>query len=132
MPPSRGQYEHEHTKRWAAIVASYDAFVFVTPEYNHGPSAALKNALDFVMPEWANKACAFVGYGSLGAARAVAQLRTIVGELAMADVRLSVALLMAHDWEKFTVFKFAESHATRAMAMLDQLVAWGAALKPLW
>jgi NAD(P)H-dependent FMN reductase len=81
VPPSMGQYTNEHTKRWAAKVAEFDGYVFVTPEYNHGPSGALKNALDFVYAEWNNKAAGFVSYGTAGGARAVEQLRLIMAEL---------------------------------------------------
>jgi hypothetical protein len=56
MPPSMGQYAHGHTKRWSETVASYDGYVFITPEYNHSISGALKNAIDFVYHEWTNKA----------------------------------------------------------------------------
>src|SRR5262249_8848401 len=56
IAPSAGRYEHQHTKRWAETIASFDAFVFVTPEYNHSTSGALKNAIDFVYREWNNKA----------------------------------------------------------------------------
>src|SRR5688500_15137329 len=70
-PPSMGKYTKEHTKRWSAKVASFDAFIFVTPEYNHGTSAALKNALDFVYREWNDKVAGFVAYGSAGGCRAV-------------------------------------------------------------
>lgn len=67
VPPSMGQYSQPHTKAWADTVASFDGYVFVTPEYNHGPPGALKNALDFVFGEWNNKAAGFVGYGAAGA-----------------------------------------------------------------
>src|ERR1051325_8788011 len=63
VPPSMGQYSHEHTKKWAAKIASFDAYVFVTPEYNHGISGALKNALDYLYREWNNKVAGFVSYG---------------------------------------------------------------------
>ena len=92
VPPSMGQYSKEHTKRWAAKIASFDGFVFVTPEYNHGTSAALKNAIDFLFAEWNNKAAGFVGYGSAGGARAVESLRLVMGELMVADIRLQVML----------------------------------------
>src|SRR5688500_15284292 len=74
-PASMGKYTKDHTKRWAARIAAFDAFVFVTPEYNHGTSAALKNALDFLYAEWNNKAAGFVSYGGAGGVRAVEQLR---------------------------------------------------------
>ena len=69
VPAARGQYSQPHTKAWAAKIEQFDAFVFVTPEYNHGPSAALKNAIDFLHREWNNKAVGFVGYGGNGGAR---------------------------------------------------------------
>ena len=66
LPPAMGQHEHEHTKAWAAKIASFDGYVFVTPEYNHGISGALKNAIDYLFFEWNNKAAGFIGYGSAG------------------------------------------------------------------
>lgn len=130
-PPSMGKYEHPHTKRWAARVAAFDGYVFVTPEYNHGPSAALKNALDFVYAEWNNKAAGFVSYGSAGGARAVEQLRPVLAELQIATVRAQVMLALATDWENYAAFKPAARHEGALTAMLDQLVAWSGALKAL-
>ena len=71
--PGRSPYQHPVVQRWTAAIAQSDGFVFVTPEYNYGPSAVLKNALDWVYPEWNRKAAAFVSYGSAGGARAVQQ-----------------------------------------------------------
>src|SRR5260370_8445267 len=62
MSPMMGQYTHQHTKDWSATIASFDAYVFVTPEYNHGTSGALKNAIDFLYHEWVNKPPGFVAY----------------------------------------------------------------------
>src|SRR5258708_7082112 len=92
MPPSLGQYSKPHTKAWAAKIDTFDAYVFVTPEYNHGTSAALKNAIDYLYREWNNKAAAFVGYGGAGGVRAVEHLRLVMGELQVADVRAQVML----------------------------------------
>jgi len=131
VPPSMGQYSKEHTKAWAAKVASFDAYVFVTPEYNHATSGALQNALDFVYAEWNNKAAGFVGYGSAGGTRAVENLRLIMAELQVADVRAQVALSLFTDFENFSVFKPAGHHEQLVNNMLDQVVAWGTALKPL-
>src|SRR5215211_3533246 len=91
-PPSRGQYSKPHTKAWAAKIAPFDAYVFVTPEYNHGTSGALKNAIDYLYREWNNKAAGFVGYGSAGGTRAVEQLRLNLAEMQIATVRNQVAL----------------------------------------
>jgi NAD(P)H-dependent FMN reductase len=87
VPPSMAQYGHEHTKRWAAKVAEFDGYIFVTPEYNHSTPAALKNALDYLYAEWNNKAAGFVSYGSAGGIRAVEQLRLTMAELQVATVR---------------------------------------------
>jgi NAD(P)H-dependent FMN reductase len=129
LPPSLGKYSREHTKRWAETIDRFDAFVFVTPEYNHSTSGALKNAIDYVYKEWNNKAAGFVSYGGAGGVRAVEQLRLIMAELQIADVRAQVALSMMHDFEDFTIFNPAPSHQGSLQKMLDQVVAWGTALQ---
>jgi NAD(P)H-dependent FMN reductase len=92
MPPSMGNYTKAHTKAWSAKIASFDGFIFVTPEYNHSISGALKNAIDFIYAEWNNKAAGFVSYGSTGGARAVEHLRGIMAEVQVADVRAHVSI----------------------------------------
>jgi NAD(P)H-dependent FMN reductase len=129
VPPSLHQYSKPHTKKWAEKIASFDGFVFVTPEYNHGTSGALKNALDFIYKEWNDKAAGFVGYGSAGGVRAVESLRLVMGELMVADVRQQVALSLFTDFEKMTTFKPAAMHEKSVEKMLDQVVAWSNALK---
>jgi NAD(P)H-dependent FMN reductase len=131
VPPSMGQYSKPHTRTWAAKVAGFDGYVFVTPEYNHGTSGALKNAIDFVYKEWNNKAAGFVGYGSAGGARAIEHLRLVMGELMVADVRAQVMLSLFTDWENFATFNPAEHHVQAVDTMLDQLIQWSHALKPL-
>jgi NAD(P)H-dependent FMN reductase len=131
MPPAMGKYSQPHTKAWAAKIDTFDAFIFVTPEYNHGTSGALKNAIDYLYREWNNKAAGFVGYGSTGGTRAVEQLRLVMGELLVADVRAQVALSLYTDWENFSVFKPAERHEASLKSTLDQVIAWGGALKTL-
>lgn len=125
------QYSKPHTKIWAAKIDSFDGYVFVTPEYNHATSGALKNAIDFLYREWNNKASGFVGYGGLGGTRAVESLRSIVGELEIADVRSQVALSLKTDFEDFSVFKPAAHQAEAVNKMLDQVIAWSGALKNL-
>jgi NAD(P)H-dependent FMN reductase len=129
VPPSMGKYQHAHTRAWADKIAAFDAFVFVTPEYNHGPSAALKNAIDYLFREWNNKAAGFVSYGSAGGARAVEQLRLVMGELMVADVRAQVMLSLFSDFENFSKFTPDPRHVAEVNTMLDQVIAWGAALK---
>ncbi|MDG4770126.1 NAD(P)H-dependent oxidoreductase [Solwaraspora sp. WMMD792] len=87
-----GSYEHETTRRWAAAIASYQAYVMVVPEYNASFPGVLKNALDHLYAEWADKPVAFVGYGMTGGGRAVAQLRQVAEELRMRPVGTSLHL----------------------------------------
>jgi NAD(P)H-dependent FMN reductase len=129
-PPAMGEYLHEHTKRWAAQIGGCDAFVFVTPEYNHSTSGALKNAIDFLFREWNHKAAGFVGYGSMNGSRAVEHLRQIMAEIMIADVRAQVGLSLFTDFEKGS-FKPADSHSAVVNTMLEQVVAWGGALRTL-
>jgi len=131
IPPAMGQYSKDHTKAWSAKIGSFDAFVFVTPEYNHSTSGALKNALDFIYREWNNKSAGFVSYGSAGGARAVEQLRLIMAELQIADVRAQVMLSLFTDFENMSVFKPDPRHEKSVNTMLDQVIEWGKALKSL-
>ena len=131
VPPSMGQYRHAHTQAWAEKIGSFDAYVFVTPEYNHGTSGALKNAIDYLYREWNNKAAGFVSYGSAGGARAVEHLRLVMGELMIADVRAQVMLSLFTDFESFSKFKPDPRHVAEVNTMLDQVIAWGGALKSL-
>lgn len=130
-PPSMGKYTKEHTKRWAAKIAAFDGFVFVTPEYNHGISGALKNAIDFIYAEWNNKAAGFVSYGSAGGTRAVESLRLVMAELQIADVRAQVALSLYTDFENFSKFKPGPQHESALSTMFDQVVKWSNALASL-
>ena len=120
--------------KWTAKVAEADGFVIIAPEYNHGYSAVLKNALDYVGSEWNNKAVGFVSYGSAMGARAIEQLRSVVIELGMAPIKNSVHMpfdvIMASsqgtpEAELFT------SYDERANGMLDQLISWSKALTSL-
>jgi len=131
LPPSLGQYQNEHTKQWADKIASFDGFVFVTPEYNHSTSGVLKNAIDYLYAEWNNKAAGFVSYGSVGGARAAEHLRLIAGELQMADVRQQVALSLLTEFENFSVFQPGDYNRAALNTLLDQVIAWSTALAPL-
>jgi len=131
IPPSMGKYQQPHTKRWAAKIASLDAFVFVSPEYNHGIPAALKNAIDFLFAEWNHKAAGFVSYGAVGGARAVEHLRVVLAEVHVATVRAQVLLSMMADFANFTTFKPQPHHERFLGTVLDQVVAWGGALQQL-
>jgi len=124
--------ENEVARRWQKKVAEFDGYIFVSAEYNRGVPAALKNALDYAYPEWNKKPAAFVGYGSVGAARAIEQLRLIAIELQMAPIRTGVHIQGA---DFMAVWKGGKDVAElsylpqNATDMLDQLVWWTNALK---
>jgi NAD(P)H-dependent FMN reductase len=134
MPPSRPHppYENEVVRRWTTAIAASDGFVFVTPEYNYGPAAVLKNAIDWVYPEWNRKPAGFVSYGGVGGARSVQQLREVMIELQMAPIRSSVHVpvqtLFAH-FRGGDVDKGLAEVETSAKVMIDDLLWWTAALK---
>ena len=129
MSPMFGKYMKPHTQAWAEKIASFDGFVFVTPEYNHSIPGALKNAIDFLYREWNNKAAGFVSYGGSGGVRAVEHLRLVMAELMVATVRAQVILSLVTDFEHFTSFKPLPQREAEVTAMLDQLVSWASALK---
>lgn len=131
VSPMLGPSVHEHTRAWAARIAPFDGFVLVTPEYNHSPPGVLKNALDHLCAQWTDKAVGFVSYGVAGGVRAVEQLRLVCGALGMADVSHQVTISLLTDFEHYTTFTPGEHHTTALNTMLDQLVAWSAALAPL-
>jgi len=130
--PGRPPYEHEVVKNWTTAIAHSDGFVFVTPEYNYGPAAVLKNAIDWVYPEWNRKAVGFVSYGSAMGARAVQQLRETAIELQLAPVRTSVHIPVATLWAHYqggdVDAGLAQLEAS-AGRLIDDLLWWTAALK---
>jgi NAD(P)H-dependent FMN reductase len=128
IPALAGAYENPHTKDWAATVAPFDGFVFVTPEYNHSTSPALLNALDYVYGEWNNKAVGFVSYGTSFGVRAVEHLRGVVGELQMADIRNQVRFALPGNFPD-RVFTPGAEHQGQATELFDQLELWAGALR---
>ncbi|MPW26447.1 NADPH-dependent FMN reductase [Alkalibaculum sp. M08DMB] len=128
-PAAMVQYTKDHTKKWSAKISEFDGFIFVTPEYNHSISGALKNAIDFLNVEWNNKAAGFVSYGSAGGVRAVEHLRLIAGELKIADVRAQVMLSLFTDFVNMSEFKPNSIHDEAVVALFDQLISWSNALK---
>jgi NAD(P)H-dependent FMN reductase len=131
LPPSMGQYQNEHTRQWAATIGRFDGYIFVAPEYNHGTSGVLKNAIDFLYGEWNNKAMGVVSYGAAGGVRAAEHLRLVAGELQMADVRTNVTLSFFTDFENFTEFTPGAHQAQVLATLFDQVIAWSQALAPL-
>ena len=130
--PGRAPYENETVKKWTAAIAASDGFVFVTSEYNYGPTAVLKNAIDWVYPEWNRKAAAFVSYGAVSGARSVQQLRETAIELQLAPIRSSVHIPVATLWAHFQggdVDAGLAEQEGRAGIMIDDLLWWTSALK---
>lgn len=132
-------YAHEHTRAWSEKIASFDGFVFVTAEYNHSIPGALKNAIDFLYPEWNDKAAGIVSFGPSGGIRAAEHLRGILSELRIAHVRthVPVGIFTDFQWEDpsdpsgpFTID--APGRLTPLVhTMLGELLAWTGALRPL-
>lgn len=133
---TNGDYGHEIVNKWAQKIAWADAFIMVTPEYNHSTSAVLKNAIDHVYAEWNNKVVGFVAYGSVAGARAVEHLRNIAAELQMASVRNAVHIpgniVFPINMGKAEWNAEVEAHyKDNADGMLKQLVVWGRAFKAI-
>jgi NAD(P)H-dependent FMN reductase len=131
MPPILGQYTRPHTLRWAEKIKAFDAFVFVTAEYNHAVPGALKNAIDFLHAEWTNKVAGFVGYGSAGGVRAIEQLRQVLSCVQVAHVSAQVELSLFTDFEGFTVPAPSRRQEDALTTLFDQVIRWGTALKAL-
>jgi NAD(P)H-dependent FMN reductase len=113
------------------VVASFDGYVFVSPEYNHGISGALKNAIDFLFHEWGNKAAGFIGYGATNGARAIESLRLVMSALQVATVRPAVGLSLFTDFENGTAFRPAAMQEHSVATVFQHVVAWSGALRPL-
>jgi NAD(P)H-dependent FMN reductase len=129
--PRLRKYEQEKTKAWSATVASQDAFVFVTPEYNHGTPPGLVNALDHVYIEWNYKAAAFVSYGGMsGGIRGVQMTKPILTALKMVPLVEAVAIpFVTRLLDPGTgAFKGEEQYDKAAVVMLDELTRWTGAL----
>jgi NAD(P)H-dependent FMN reductase len=133
VPPAYGRREYPpEVARWAAKVEEADGYIFVTAEYNHGYPALLKNALDHAFPEFNRKPVAFVGYGNVGGARAIEQLRLVTVELEMAPLRHAVHILPdvmrpVRAAETADPELFA-SLDPRLQTLVDDLLWWAAAL----
>ena len=120
--------QNEVAQRWQKKVAEFDGFIFTAAEYNHGPTAVLKNAIDYAANEWNKKPAGFVGYGSVGGSRAVEHLRLAAVELQMAPVKSAVHIA----WGDFLAVRQGEKkleeieHLNQAAAALVNDVAWWA------
>lgn len=124
--------QNEVAQRWQKKVAEFDGYIFTAAEYNHGPTAVLKNALDYAAKEWNKKPAGFVGYGGVGGARAVEQLRMHAVELQMAPTKAAVHIV----WADFLAVRQGEKklsdfeHLNQAAnALVEEIAWWAKALK---
>lgn len=127
-----GEYAHESVRQWAKKIAEADAYIIIAPEYNHGYTAVLKNALDVVYTEWNKKAVGFIAYGSVGGGRVVEQLRQVAVELQMASTRSAVhiqAPWLLVDSSGALKPGSLDAYTDSLNGMLDQLTWWGEALQ---
>jgi NAD(P)H-dependent FMN reductase len=131
--PRLHKYQHEHAKKWSASVSSADAFVFVTPEYNAGPPPSLLNALNYVYTEWNYKPAGFVSYGGMsGGVRAVQAEKLTLTTLKMVPLIEAVSIpMVTKQLNENGQFTPSDSQVSAATTMLDELLRWAEALKPL-
>ena len=128
--PAQGDYQQESTKAWAAKIGAQDGFLVVTPEYNHGYPATLKNAIDTLYAEWVRKPVAYVGYGSLGAARSIEQLNNVFLQLeAHPIVKYATNILLFEHLDDSGTFAATERHESSLDANLVALKEWATLLK---
>jgi NAD(P)H-dependent FMN reductase len=124
--------KNEIAQRWQQKLAEFDGYIFIVAEYNRSITAVLKNALDYAYPEWIHKAAAYVGYGGVGAARAIEHLRLISVELQMAPTRTGVHINggdFLATWREGKSLHDLPHLEQSATAMFDELVWWANALK---
>jgi NAD(P)H-dependent FMN reductase len=118
-------------QEWGKVMEGYDAYIFAVAEYNHLLTGAIKNAIDFLKPQLANKVASFVGYGAFGGARAIESFRMMLGELQVALTQRTVNFLLAADFENYTVLKPKEYHKEALAQLLAQNLKWAQALKAI-
>jgi NAD(P)H-dependent FMN reductase len=130
--PVMQDYQFDYTKRWSALVQPVDAFVFVTPEYDYFAPGALVNAIDYLAQEWSYKPASFVGYGGIsGGLRSIQAAKPLLTTVKMMPIPESVSFQFVQNNLKDGVLTPEQKHQDMARLMLDELVRWSAALKPL-
>lgn len=131
MPPAMAnrEYGKEETNRWSKKIDSLDGFIFITPEYNKSITPSLKNAIDYLGPEWGNKAAGIVGYGSTLGVAATLSLRTILSNANVATVGPFGAFSLFTDFEQMSTFRPAEVHNATIQAVIETTVAWSKGLQ---
>jgi NAD(P)H-dependent FMN reductase len=129
VAPHMAPPQNEVALRWGRKIASFDGFIFVTAEYNHGIPAVLKNAIDHLFPEIQRKPAAFVGYGGAGAARAIGQLELVLNAATLkyaVHIGMTEMMGMLREGKSMADYPYLDDSAGR---MLDELVWWADTLK---
>ncbi|CAN5408644.1 NADPH-dependent FMN reductase [soil metagenome] len=130
--PRLQKYQHEHTKKWSQAIENADAIVIVTPEYNFGMPATIKNAIDFVYNEWNYKPCGIVSYGGLsGGIRSTQMLKQVITAVKMMPLAESVNIPFFTKYIENDVFQGDETLKKSANVMLKELLKWTIAMKPM-
>ncbi len=127
--PSQGDYEDPLQQRWADTVKRADGYLFVVSEYNHGITAALKNALDYLYAEWNRKPASFVAFGNAEGARAVQQLKLVLNELEIAPLPTAVHLRGVAQKIANGTFAADDAEEKRFGTMFDEWLWWAKALR---
>ena len=123
-PPMSDIYDQPKQKEWAAQIAKGDAFIFISPEYNHGYSPALKNALDYLGKEWNGKPAAYVSYGGNNGARSISQIRQVATQLGLVDSNAIVEIRDIFSRNKEDSFKGNQFDDKALKAAFDKIVQY--------
>jgi NAD(P)H-dependent FMN reductase len=127
-----GRFSDPAAETWRTKIGEFDAYIATVAEYNHGPTAVLKNAIDSALYEWGRKPIAFVGYGGVGGARAIEILRGVAGVLDMAAIKAEVNIAMEPFMAILSGSKALDDFPYLVQSrqlLFDDLVWWGQALK---
>lgn len=125
-PPATGIYDQPQQQQWADKIALAEGFIFISPEYNHGYSPALKNALDYVGKEWQDKPAAFIGYGATNGSRSISQIRQVTSSLGMIDPNAVLEIRDIFKRNKDEIFEANEFEVRGLQAMLHKLLKYAA------
>lgn len=129
LPPMAGNYQQEHTKKWAEIIGPADGYVFISPEYNHSYSPVLKNAVDFLYAEWRHKPVGFVSYGVAEGVRGVEHLKTVMIQVDAVPLNAQVSFSVMNNFDQEGKVAPEDRHHKQLQTLLDELKWWGETLK---
>ena len=122
--PMSGIYNQPKQQAWADKIATGDAYILISPEYNHGYSTALKNALDYLGKEWGGKPAAYVGYGSTNGSRSIDQIRQVCTQLGMIDSNAVVEIRDIFSRNKSEEFEANEFDEKALKAAFDKIIQY--------